>query len=260
MEVVNLIEYPVKGLLGNSLSCAGVNKRGLAMDRRWMLTDESGNFLSQRQLPDLTQFIPVFHENLTIKHLPSGSEKKIEITEFDQIRKVEVWGQYCSAHGTSNEINRWLSEILNQKVDLVYMDDHDLRAIESADVDDIVSFADGYPILMANNASLNDLNSKLTSPIEMNRFRPNIVVEGDVPFAEDNWKRIKIGDLTFKVAKKCARCHVINIDQDTGVSSKEPLKTLSTFRKEGNKVNFGINLIPESTGIIHHKDHVVILD
>ena len=140
------------------------------------------------------------------------------------------------------------------------MDDHDLRAIESAGEDDIVSFADGYPILLANSASLNDLNSKLSSPIEMNRFRPNIVVDGNLPFAEDNWKRIKIGDVSFKVAKKCARCHVININQDTGLSSKEPLKTLSTFRKEGNKVNFGINLIPESTGIIHDKDSVVILD
>ena len=260
MEVVNLFEYPVKGLLGNSLSCAGVNKRGLAMDRRWMLTDESGNFLSQRQLPGLTQFLPVFHENLTIKHLPSGSEKNINLAEFDQIRQVEVWGQPCSAHSTGNEINLWLSDILNRKVDLVYMDDHDLRAIESAGQEDIVSFADGYPILLANIASLNDLNLKLTSPIEMNRFRPNIVVVGDAPFSEDNWKRIKIGDVTFKVAKKCARCHVININQVTGVSSKEPLKTLSTFRKEGNKVNFGINLIPESTGIIHDKDDVIVLD
>jgi uncharacterized protein YcbX len=260
MDVVELFEYPVKGLLGNSLCCAGVNKRGLAMDRRWMLTDESGNFLSQRQLPKLTQFLPVFHEKLTIKHLPSGGENNIDPAEFDHVRQVEVWGQQCSAHGTSNEINIWLSDILNQKVDLVYMDDHDLRAIESTGDDDIVSFADGYPILLTNMASINDLNSRLPSPIEMNRFRPNIVVNGEAPFSEDSWKRIKIGEVTFKVAKKCARCHVINIDQVTGLSSKEPLKTLSTYRKEGNKVNFGVNLIPELTGIIHEKDEVVILN
>lgn len=260
MDVVDLFEYPVKGLLGNSLCCASVNRRGLAMDRRWMLADESGNFLSQRQLPELTQFIPVYQENLTIKHLPSGIEKNIDLAEFDQARQVEVWGQPCSAHSTDNEINLWLSDLLKKKVDLVYMDDHDLRSIEYAGQEDIVSFADGYPILLANMASLKDLNSKLTSPIVMNRFRPNIVVDGDTPFSEDNWNRIKIGDVTFKVAKKCARCHVINIDQVTGVSSKEPLKTLNTYRKEGNKVNFGINLIPESTGIIHDKDDVIVLD
>ncbi|RLD24765.1 MAG: MOSC domain-containing protein [Bacteroidetes bacterium] len=260
MQVVELFEYPVKGLLGNSLCCAGVNKRGLAMDRRWMLADESGNFLSQRQLPSLTQFLPDFHDKLTIKHLPSGSEISIETSEFNQIREVEVWGQQCTGHGTTNEINEWLSNKLDQKVSLIYMDEHDIRPIKSANEGEIVSFADGYPILLTTMASLNDLNSRLDTPILMNRFRPNIVIDGDIPFAEDNWQRVRVGGITFKVAKKCARCHVINIDQSTGLSTKEPLKTLSTYRKEVNKVNFGVNLIPELTGIIHDKDEVEILD
>lgn len=259
MKVVELFEYPIKGLLGNSLCCAGVNKRGLAMDRRWMLADESGNFLSQRQLPALTQFSTVFHDKLTIKHVPSESEISIETSDFNQVREVEVWGQRCIGHSTDNAINDWLSEKLKQNVSLVYMDEHDLRPIKSAEEGEIVSFADGYPILLTSKASLNDINSKLDTPILMDRFRPNIVVDGELPFAEDNWQRIRVGENTFKVAKKCARCHVINIDQNTGISTKEPLKTLSTYRKEENKVNFGINIIPETVGIIHDNDRVEIL-
>ena len=259
MIVTNLFEYPVKGLLGNEICCATVNRRGLAMDRRWMLVDDHGNFLSQRQLPALTQFLPAHQDNLIIKHLPSGETKSIDTEDFVQTQKVVVWGQECAAHGSENEISEWLSDKLNLAVSLVYMDENDFRPVKSASDNDIVSFADGYPVLLTNRASLDDLNERLDSSIDINRFRPNIVIDGKIPFEEDNWQRIKIGTIVFKVAKKCARCHVININQASGLSTKEPLKTLSTYRKEGNKVNFGVNLIPENTGIIHEEDEVVVL-
>ena len=259
MIVEKLFEYPVKGLLGNEICCATVNKRGLAMDRRWMLVDTEGNFLSQRKLPDLTKFLPSFHDSLTIKHLPSGETITIEPSEFLTNEKVVVWGQECPAHGSANGINQWLNGHLNDTVKLVYMDENDIRPVESSNNSDIVSFADGYPVLLTTKASLDDLNQKLESQIDINRFRPNILIDGDIPFTEDGWQRIKIGAVTFKVAKKCARCHVINIDQESGLSSKEPLKTLSTYRKEGNKVNFGVNLIPENNGIIHEEDEVTII-
>jgi uncharacterized protein YcbX len=259
MIVTNLFEYPVKGLLGNEICCATVNRRGLAMDRRWMLVDDQGNFLSQRQLPGLTQFLPTYQDNLVIRHLPSGETKSIDIEDFGQTQKVVVWDQKCAAHGSENEISQWLSDKLNLPVRLVYMDETDLRPVESSSDNAIVSFADGYPVLLATQASLDDLNERLDSPIIINRFRPNIVIDGKKPFEEDNWQRLKIGAIVFKVAKRCARCHVININQTNGLSTKEPLKTLSTYRKEGNKVNFGINLIPENNGIIHEEDEVVVL-
>jgi len=259
MIVTNLFEYPIKGLLGNEICCATVNRRGLAMDRRWMLVDEQGNFLSQRQLPALTEFLPAHQDNLIIKHLQSGETKSIDMEDFAQTQKVVVWDQECAAHGSENEISEWLSNKLNLAVSLVYMDENDFRPVESASENDIVSFADGYPVLLTTQASFDDLNERLDSSIDINRFRPNIVIDGKIPFEEDNWQRLKIGTIVFKVAKKCARCHVININQANGLSTKEPLKTLSTYRKEGNKVNFGVNLIPENTGIIHEEDEVVVL-
>ena len=259
MIVTKLFEYPVKGLLGNKICCATVNKRGLAMDRRWMLVDDKGNFLSQRQLPALTKFLPGYQDQLTIKHLPSGEIKTIAPAEFLESQKVVVWGQECTAHGSDNDISEWLSKHLEETVDLVYMDENDIRPVESSGASDIVSFADGYPVLLTTQASLDDLNNRLDESIDINRFRPNIVIDGDTPFAEDSWQRVKIGNVVFKVAKKCARCHVININQESGLASKEPLRTLSTYRKEGNKVNFGMNLIPENTGIIHEEDEVVVL-
>lgn len=259
MIVSKLYEYPVKGLLGNELCCATVNKRGLAMDRRWMLVDDKGEFISQRQLPALTQFLPAHQDYLTIKHLPSGDSKSIVAAEFRDLHKVIVWGQECSAHSAVNGINQWLSDKLKAPVRLVYMDDYDIRPVESASKNDIVSFADGYPVLLTSEASLDDLNNRLDDAVGINRFRSNIVIDGDIPYAEDNWQRIKIGNVVFKVIKQCARCHVINIDQDSGLATKEPLETLNTYRKDGNKVNFGINLIPETTGILHEEDKVIVL-
>jgi len=232
----------------------------LAMDRRWMLIDKQDNFLSQRQLPSLTQFLPTFQDQLIITHLPSGETKQIHKTAFTEENKVTVWGQECAAHGSSSDINTWLSGYLDSDVRLVYMQDDDVRPVESSTGDDIVSFADGYPVLLASQASLDDLNGKLNEPIDINRFRPNILIDGEAPFAEDNWQKIKIGPVIFSVIKRCARCHVININQETGMVGKEPLETLSTYRKDGNKVNFAVNLIPENTGIIHQEDSVVILD
>lgn len=140
------------------------------------------------------------------------------------------------------------------------MDDDNIRPLRSGREGEIVSFADGYPLLLTGTASLDNLNSKLDTPIEIDRFRTNIHLKTIVPFEEENWQRIKISDVVFRVAKKCARCHVINIDQHSGKALKEPLRTLSTYRKEGNKVNFGMNLIPETHGIIHEGDSVEILN
>jgi len=124
---------------------------------------------------------------------------------------------------------------------------------------DEVSLADGYPLLLTSRASLADLNRRLAQPVGMARFRPNLVIDGAQPFAEDNWQRLRIGEVILRVAKPCARCKVITIDQHTGVAGKEPLHTLSTYRQRDNKVYFGVNLIPENSGIVHRQDVVEVL-
>jgi len=260
MVVKQLFEYPVKGLRGNSIACASVNSRGLNHDRRWMLVDSSGSFISQRQMPSLTGLQPLFQDKLRIVHLQSDEIMTIALEEFTIAKEVEIWGQVVIGHGTDTEINEKLSKIVGQSVELIYMNDTDQRPIKSAKEGEIVSFADGYPVLLTGTASLADLNQKLEKPIEIDRFRTNIHVATGSPFEEELWQRIKVGEVVFRVVKKCARCQVINIDQDTGAPSKEPLQTLSTYRKEGNKVNFGVNLIPETTGIIHEGDQVVVLN
>lgn len=259
MTVTDLFEYPVKGLHGNKICCASVNKRGLKMDRRWMIVDSENSFLSQRQIPALTQLLPSFQDSLTLKDLSAETSIDVNLIEFNSTEEVEVWGQVVTAKKGPEVANRWLTERVGQPVKLVFMDEENNRPVRQGSEGDIVSFADGYPLLLTGSASLEDLNSRLESPIGIDRFRTNIHVHTTRPFEEEDWRRIKIGDVIFKVVKKCARCQVINIDQVTGKPSKEPLRTLATYRKEGNKVNFGMNLIPETLGLIHEGDSVEIL-
>jgi len=260
MVVTNLFEYPVKGLLGHEINCAIVNRRGLGMDRRWMLVDAGGNFISQRELSTLTQFRPEYQDDLIIKHLPTADVRAIDKSVFSELLTVTVWGQECAAHGASNGINQWFSDKLKIPVRLVFMGENDIRPVASANNSDIVSFADDSPVLLTTLASLSELNNRLADGVEINRFRPNILIDGVEPYAEDQWRNVKIGQVEFRVVKLCARCHNINIDQHTGLAGKEPLKTLSTYRKVGNRVNFGVYLTPANEGIIHEGDEVIVLN
>jgi len=260
MKVEQIFEFPVKGLKGKTIPCGTISNRGLNMDRRWMLVDDSNSFLSQRQIPSLTQLTPSFDDGLSIASLANNESIEIDLNDFLNEEEVEVWGQVVKAKRASEEVNEWLSNKVKQTVKLFFMDEESIRPIRSEKEGDIVSFADGYPLLLTGSASLDDLNEKLERQITIDRFRTNVHVSTALPYEEETWKRIKIGEVIFRVAKKCARCQVINIDQETGLVSKEPLKTLSTYRKEGNKVNFGVNLIPESFGIIHEDDTITVLD
>jgi uncharacterized protein YcbX len=164
---------------------------------------------------------------------------------------VEVWGNHCPGDFVSTEADRWFSEALDTECRLVYMSDESLRPVDPdfAIANDVVSFADGYPFLIATEASLGDLNSRLTNTVGMDRFRPNFVVNGTEPFAEDNWKSVRIGSANFHVAKPCGRCVMTTVDQERGVKEGvEPLRTLASFRTRGNSVWFGQNLIAKHEG------------
>ena len=278
MKISEINIYPVKSLGGISLDQAKVEKRGFQFDRRWMLTDENGEFFTQREFPKMaTLSLKVNKDNLTISNSES---EKIEIPfEFEKsaIRKVTVWQSICDAYVLPNHINEWLSENLETKCQIVYMPDESEREINKLFNKDneIVSFADGYPFLLIGENSLIDLNEKLENPLPMNRFRPNLVVSDSKAFAEDGWKKIRIGETIFRSTKPCARCVMTTVEQTSGeFDGKEPLKTLAKYRLaknvfpnefqsldlNENAVLFGQNLVAENFGgKIKIGDEVVIL-
>ena len=258
--------YPLKSAAGVAVDAAAVERRGLAGDRRWMLVDTDGDFLSQRSHPRLALIdVEPTADGLC---LSAPNQPPIEVSEPGASAErlpVTVWGDAVDAALAPAAAHAWCTTHLDTDVRLVFMPDASRRAVDSeyaVQADDIVSFADGYPLLLASAASLADLNARLDAPLPMNRFRPNLVVEGAAPWAEDTWRRIRIGDVIFQSVKPCGRCSVTTVDQQTATRGKEPLKTLATFRRraETGKVYFGWNLVPETTGTLRAGDAVEVLE
>ncbi len=257
--------YPIKSCSGIQLESARVESRGFPLDRRWMLIEANGDFISQRNTPQLGQFQISVHDNHLHVQFSDKSPLKIQMElSKSTIRESRIWKDNVSGKEVSNVCDDWFSEILNRQVHLIHMDESVSRPLikESLPQDRSfeVSFADGYPYLLTNQASLDDLNQRLTTHIPMDRFRSNLVVSGFEAFAEDDWKQISIGDVVFQVVKPCARCHVTTIDQKSGIQSKEPLKTLASYRKQDGKVMFGMNLIALTQGTVTHNDPVKVLN
>lgn len=264
MNVSEINIYPVKSLGEINLTESKIEKRGLQFDRRFMLTDENGVFLTQRDFPQMAKIAVKFKNN----NFEAAAENFENLTFPSEISvgekiDVQIWQSVCSAIITDKKTNEWFSEVLKLNCKLVFMPDETKRKINKIfnAGNDIVSFADGYPVLLIGENSLKNLNEKLEAKLLMNRFRPNIVVENAEAFAEDNWKKIRIGETVFRATKSCARCVVTTIDQEKGeISGKEPLKTLAKFRLakdvfpesyesyglDKNAVLFGQNLVAEN--------------
>jgi len=266
MKVTEINIYPVKSLGGISLEECAVEKRGFQFDRRWMLTDKNGEFFTQREFPKMaTLSIEIKDDSLQISDLKNEHIGVPFEFEKNQTQKVTVWNSICDAFVLPEKINEWLSDVLKTECQLVYMPDESEREINKFFNRDneIVSFADGYPFLLIGENSLNDLNEKLETKLLMNRFRPNIVIDGAQAFAEDRWKKIQIGDIVFRSTKPCARCVMTTVEQNSGeFDGKEPLKTLAKYRMakdvfpnefesldlNANAVLFGQNLVAENFG------------
>jgi uncharacterized protein len=249
-QLSELWVYPIKSMAGVPMSGAFPEIRGLQHDRRWMLIDPEGRFVSQREIPELA----TYRINLSAGFLevfPASDEtQKLKIPlspdlEAMEKTRVEVWGDSFKAALLSATCHEWFSDHFGQKLRLVQMPETTHRWADGryAPKGQHVSFADGFPYLIIGQASLDDLNSRLESPVPMNRFRPNFVFTGGTPFEEDSWKHFSIGDNAFMGVKPCARCTIITTDQQTGARAAEPLKTLATYRKEHNKVRFGQNVV-----------------
>jgi uncharacterized protein YcbX len=258
--------YPVKGLKGIDISEATCTARGLRNDRRWMVVDEAGTFLSQREHPRMaTVWTDIEDGVLSLSGPDAGSvDVPIGSPAGTPLQTVTVWGTAVKAAAVSPAADAWLSGYLGIPCRLVYMPEESRRESNSkyAGPGKLVGFADGYAYLLANDASLRELNSRLGerrhAPVPMNRFRPNLVVSGADAFAEDGWSEIRIGDAVLRSAKPCGRCQVTTTDQATGeVTGPEPLATLSTFRDSREfGVMFGMNLFTVREGSIRVGDAV----
>ncbi len=234
------------------MPAANVERMGLQLDRRMMVVTPEGEFLTQREYPKLALVTPTLNDdNLTLS-APNYESIRVAIQRTGTPQPVNIWkSRGVHAIDQGEEAAQWFSDWLGARVHLVHIADGFLRKVNAdyaVNADDHTGFADGYPILIASEEGLADLNSRLETSVPMNRFRPNVVVKGCEPFAEDTWKRIRIGAVELAVVKPCARCVVTTIDKDTLAQSKEPLKTLNSFRKQGNGAMFGQNVIPLNEG------------
>ncbi len=251
MHVASLAVYPVKGCRGIDLERVEILRRGPRSDRRFMVLGKEDTFLTQRTHPRLALVGTRLHEG-TLELFVEGRSVTVPLAFDGPGRSVRVWDDDVSGIVSGfAEADAFFSAWLGEKCTLVAMPEDAERPVEApyGAADDRVSFADGYPVLLATNASLHALNEALVASgaaaVPMNRFRPNIVVEGGTPWAEDLFDRVRIGSMTFRMPKRCARCAVTTVDQATGAVGKEPLKTLATLRCENNKVYFAQNLIPD---------------
>ncbi len=261
-EVSGLFVYPVKSCAGTSLSSANVTATGFAWDRRWMVVGDDGRFLSQREHPKLALIRPRMTAESLLLDAPRLPEVAVELVRDDgPTVRVTVWADECEAVDEGPTVAQWLSEHLGRRVRLVRLADEDARPLNgpAAEPGDRVSFADGYPFLLVSQASLDELNRRLALPVPMDRFRPNIVVTGCGPHAEDRWRHVRIGEIDFRVAKPCARCAVVATDQETARRGPEPLRTLADYRMRDDKVMFGQNLIHCGLGTLATQDPVVVL-
>jgi uncharacterized protein YcbX len=257
--------YPIKSLPGIQTLGGTVLQKGMQGDRRFMLIDQENKFITQRNLPHLSQFELAMDES-SIQVSTKGLEKadSISIPRQVDIRNsvtAAIWTDHVEVVEVNSECSQWFSDQLKVNCRLVYFPEPNQRRIDSNYVreDYHTSLSDGYPYLIIGRASLHDLSSRVGQEMVMNRFRPNLVFEGGSPYEEDTWKNFKIGDVSFTGVKPCGRCVMTTIDPETGVKGDEPLRTLSTYRKIDNKILFGQNVIAHNEGRINEGDEIVLL-
>ncbi|WP_030662885.1 MOSC domain-containing protein [Streptomyces rimosus] len=262
--------YPVKSVAGSGLGEAVVQPWGIAGDRRWMLVDAEYRFVTQRARPRLAAVAAAERADGTLRlTAPDMPPLTVPVPEPGATVTVEVWRDKVEAVPASGAAAEWFSTYLDVPVRLVHLDDPATRRPVDPDYarpGETVGFADGFPLLLTTTSSLDALNSLVAQgrhpdegPLPMNRFRPNVVVEGTAPWDEDDWQRIRIGEVAFRVVKPCGRCVITTTDQLTGQRGKEPLRTLARHRRVGDQLVFGQNLIPENTGTLRVGDPFEVL-
>ncbi|MBB3952332.1 MOSC domain-containing protein [Aureimonas jatrophae] len=270
LRLASLHVYPVKGARGATREDATLGLAGLAGDRRWMLVDDAGRFVSQREMPELALLDVQSDADGLHLSLPEGGERFVATPDGVRRLAVRIWGDEVEAAGAAPEDDAALSRWFGRSLRLVHFDDMSRRIVsrEWLDRDAPVGFADGFPLLITTEESLRGLNREIVTAgaeaVPMSRFRPNLVLQGAEPFADDGWATIRVGDVLFDLVKPCARCVVTTTDQDTGTrEGPEPLATLARLRRSADPrapgALFGWNAVPRSGGRLTVGDAVEIV-
>ncbi|HXW72726.1 MAG TPA: MOSC N-terminal beta barrel domain-containing protein [Methylocella sp.] len=265
-RVTKLRIYPVKGLQGSSHNTAFIEPWGFSGDRRWMVVDARGRFLTQRELHHMALVSAAnTPSGITLSSPAMGSIEIAFPTPAGEMLDVIVWRDTVAAAAAGSSADAWMSSVLGVSCRLVYLADTKSRQIAPTfgRPGQTVNFADGFPVLLVSLSSLDDLNRRLIAPVPIERFRPNIVIEGAPAWEEDRWRQVRIGGVLLRIVKPCSRCIVTTIDPETGERphANEPLAALSKFRRDqSGGAMFGQNLIPEATGRIAVGDDVEIIE
>lgn len=262
--ITQLFIYPIKSLGGFEVSVAQLTDRGFQYDRRFMLVDMDGGFLTQREYAAMSLLQTAIENDQLIIYPKNNSVDQLRLSlhpEPRSICQVKIWDDACDALLVSDAADAWFSAKLAMQCQLVYMPDEEKRKVDDryARNNEITSFSDGYPLLIIGQASLDDLNIRLSEPVPMNRFRPNIVFTGGQPFDEDKMEHIRINGIDLYGVKLCARCVVTTINQTDGTKAKEPLKTLAGYRMADKKIYFGQNMLFKQTGLISIGDTIAMV-
>ena len=258
-----LFIHPVKSMRGIGLTHAFADISGMAFDRIFMITEPDGTFITARQFPAMVRFTPaVLHDGLHLT-APDGSSALVRFADFvGQPSPTEVWGNHFTSRIAPDAINQWLTPFFKRDVQLRWLGDDLTRRVKRHDAVPL-SFADGFPFLLTNEASLRDLQQRCRASVSMEQFRPNLVVTGAQAWEEDSWKTLRIGDVVFDVVKPCSRCIFTTISPEKGQKhpAAEPLSTLQSFRTNpaNGDVDFGQNLIARNSGVVRVGDEVEIL-
>jgi len=273
LRLTDIWRYPVKSCHGERLTEARVEPWGLAGDRRWMVVNDAGVPVTGREYPRMVLITPQLHGagQITLS-TPGAADLTVDVPSVAELVPVSVWSSNLVAAPAGDKAAAWLTGVIGEQVRLVYLDDPTRRPTNPtySGPGDRVSLADGYPLLLTTEESLAAVNGWIADgrkaaegPVPMGRFRPNVVVAGAAAWAEDGWRRLRIGPVTFRNAKGCDRCVFTTVDPDTGAKGHEPLFALARHRRWDNKVWFGVNLIPDAPdadAVIRAGDPVEILE
>jgi len=261
LKLTQIRTYPIKSLGGISLSSSKVMEKGLQYDRRWMLVDADGKFMTQRIYPTMALFsLTIDKTHLTITHKGQSITLLLNPSLSSDPINVQIWNDSVSAIEVSPEHSEWFSTHLDLKCRLVYFPEENTRPVDPvfSARHEQVSLADAYPYMIIGQRSLDDLNKRLPQPLPINRFRPNFVFTGGSPYEEDSWRNFTIGHANFVGIKPCARCVLTTVDQETAEKGDEPLRTLATYRKRDNKIYFGQNLVAVGPSEVNVGDTITL--
>lgn len=248
LELTRLFIYPIKSARGIEVSQAQVLERGLEHDRRFMLVDQGGNLATARRHPGLLRVnTALSSDSLHISAL-GMPELRVPLRLEGVERQVRVWFDWMPGVVVGEDSSAWFSEFLGAPLSLVWMPDHSDRRMNPAFGPSHLSFADGNPVHLVSESSLSDLESRVGATVAVERFRPNLVVRGSQPYAEDRWTHLRFGALEFRSHEACARCMVVNLEPKSGAIGVEPLRTLSKYRRLGKAVLFGQHLHTQNVG------------